>query len=259
MVSTIGMGAWGLGNSHDTTVRESEVKSLRRGIELGLNLIDTAEIYGEGRSEQLVGQAIKENRERVFLATKVSEYHLKYDDVIEACDGSLARLNVGCIDLYQVHWPNPSVPIRETMKAMEHLAIEGKVKHIGVSNFSVDDIEKARACLSRHEIVSNQVKYSLLSRKAEESIIPYCEREKITVIAYSPLERGGIPSARIPKHLLTNYQLTAAQLLLNWVTHREGVVAIPKAAKIGHVEENAKSIEQKLSSEDLNLLSRAFA
>jgi diketogulonate reductase-like aldo/keto reductase len=254
-VSVIGMGTWNMGTTRNPKERLEQLDSLRRGIELGMNLIDTAEAYGDGKSEQLVAEAVKDGRDSVFIATKVWPNHLHYDDVIEACKRSIQRLGVKQIDLYQVHWPNPHIPIRETMNAMEKLVRDGLVRHIGVSNFSVEQTKEAQEALTKSELVSNQVEYSLSQRAIERDTIPYCEKEKITVIAYSPLGSGNMPASLVPHSILEKYKLTPAQVILNWVTFREGVVAIPKSAKRNHTEENAGAISVKLSEKDYALMS----
>lgn len=253
-VSTLGMGTWRFGAYHTPEERQSQVSALRRGIELGMNLIDTAETYSSGRSEEIVRDAIKGVREKVFIATKVAPGHLHHDDVIAACRASLQRLGVSYVDLYQIHWPDPQVPIQETMSAMEKLASDGLTRYIGVSNFSVRETEGARAALSRHEVVSNQVEYSLENRQVESELLPYCAREKITLIAYSPLARGRI-SGSVPGAVLQKYHMTPAQAMLNWVTRHEQVVAIPKAANVSHLEENASSISVRLESAEYDRIS----
>jgi diketogulonate reductase-like aldo/keto reductase len=240
-ISTIGMGTWKMGAYDTLEERLSQVAALRRGIELGINHIDTAEMYARGRSEEVVGEAIKGKRKDLFIASKVSPEHLHADDVIRACKASLERLGTSYIDLYQVHWPNPRIPIKETVSAMERLVKDGTIRYIGVSNFSVRETEEARAALTGSELVSNQVEYSLGNRQVEGDVLPYCTREKITLIAYSPLARGNIPD-NIPEPILRKYKMTPAQAALNWVTREEQVVAIPKAANIAHVEQNASSV-----------------
>jgi diketogulonate reductase-like aldo/keto reductase len=258
-VPTIGMGTWKMADTTTKGEWAAQVAALQTGIELGLTLIDTAESYGDGRSERLVGEALQGRRESVFLATKVSPGNLRYDDVLEACDRSLQRLGTKHIDLYQVHWPNTAIPIGETMKAMEVLVREGKVRYIGVSNFGVQEMKDAQDSLSKSELASDQVEYSATARGIERQVIPYCERQKVSVIAYSPLSRGAIPSNAIPKSLSQRYQMTPAQVVLNWLTHRESVIAIPKAARSDHVEENAKSVDRRFGPEDYMLLSQSFA
>lgn len=254
-VSVIGMGTWKIGNFKTNEERRAQVNALKRGIELGINLIDTAEMYSHGKSEEVVADAINGVRERVFIASKVSPENLRYDDVIRACRASLARLGTRYIDLYQVHWPNPRIPIQETMSAMEALVRDGAIRFIGVSNFSVPETEEARAALAKNEVVSNQVEYSLTNRHVESEILPYCAREKVTLIAYSPLARGHIVSS-IPKPILQKYKLTPAQAMLNWVTRDEHVVAIPKAASIPHIEEDASSVSVRFTPAEYDELSK---
>jgi diketogulonate reductase-like aldo/keto reductase len=254
-VSAIGMGTWRVGSYGSQEERAEQIQAVRRGIELGINLIDTAEMYGDGRSERLIGEAIADRHDSVFIATKVWPNHLHHDDVIASCNGSLQRLGVRHIDLYQVHWPNASVPMRETMGAMEELVRAGKVNHIGVSNFSVQQVNEAREALTRSELVSNQVEYSLANRSAEIELLPYCKKERITLIAYSPLARGAIPESRIPAALQQKYEMTPAQIMLNWATRFEEVVAIPKAARVGHVEENAASVSVRFAQSEYDRIS----
>ncbi len=256
-IPVLGMGTWEIGDAQDER-RALEIQALRRGIELGMTLIDSAEMYGYGNAEKLVGQAIKGKRDDVFIASKVSPEHFGYEDVLGSCENSIRRLGVEHIDLYQLHWPSDQVPIKETMKAMEELVAHGKIRYIGVSNFSVAQTLKAREALPRSEIVSNQVRYSLTRRSIEAELLPFCEKEKLTVIAYSPLDTGKLPTGRIPQALLDKYAMTPAQLMLNWVTYKEAVVAIPKAAKAEHVEKNAAAVSTRISPDDYEALSRIF-
>jgi diketogulonate reductase-like aldo/keto reductase len=233
--------------------KQEKIEAIKTGIEGGMNLIDTAEIYG---SEPLVAEAMKGyQRDSLFIATKVWPTHLSYDDVIKSCMRSLERLSTSYIDLYQVHWPNPRIPIKETMKAMEKLVSDGKIRYIGVSNFSLTQLREAEEALSKQEIVSNQVEYSLVSRSIEKDILPYAEKEKITIIAYSPLARGNIPIDLIPRDILEKYRATPAQIMLAWVTKRDNVVAIPKAANPEHMRENILASNIILEDKDYTRLS----
>ena len=256
-IPTIGMGTWRIGSYHSAEERAAQIRALKRGVELGMNFIDTAEIYASGRSEEVVGEAVKDVRDRVFIASKVAPGHLHHDAVIRACRASLRRLGTSCIDLYQVHWPDSSVPIKETMAAMEELVKDGSIRHIGVSNFSVEETDDARAALAKNEIVSNQVEYSLSSRSVEPDILSYCHNEKLTLIAYSPLARGRIADV-IPQPLLRKYNMTPAQVMLNWVTRDQQVVAIPKAADIGHLEENASSVSVRFTDAEYGRISKSY-
>ena len=235
-VPVIGMGTWKLGNDER---KEAEV--LKIGVRLGMRLIDTAEAYG---TEPLVSKAIK-GESGIFIATKVWPTHLRYNDVIMACNASLKKLGVNCIDLYQIHWPNAKVPIKETMRAMERLVDEGKIRYIGVSNFSVTELEEAQATLKGTEIASNQVEYNLLTRNIERNLLKYCGKEKITVIAYSPLARGLLFEKRYSELLDLLASIgrkrgkSAAQVALNWLISKGNVIAIPKASTKKHARENA--------------------
>jgi diketogulonate reductase-like aldo/keto reductase len=256
-ISAIGMGTWRMG-SLDPDTRKAELETIRFGLEAGINLIDTAESYGSGESEKLVGEAVRGIRDSVFLATKVSPENLSYDNVIKSCYRSLERLGTSYIDLYQIHWPNPRIPIKQTMRAMEKLVNEGKIRYIGVSNFSLQQLKEAEEALSRAEVVSNQVEYSFAVRSIEKDMLPYAEKEKITVIAYSPLARGKIPTNLIPDNLLSKYNATPAQVILAWVGKSESVVPIPKSANPEHMRENAAASDIILDEPDYIRLSSLF-
>ncbi len=247
-IPAIGMGTWQLGTNSET------LAALKKGLELGDNFIDTAEIYG---TEPLVGEAVK-GRDGVFIASKIWPAHFDYDSVLKACDASLKRLGVKCIDLYQLHWPNYTVPIEETMSAMEHLQKEGKIRHIGVSNFNVKEFQEAQACLSHSDIVSNQVEYSIIMREPEaDGLIDFCKRENITLIAYSPFGSGALFNTK-RRQLLdelaaigSKYGMTAAQSALVWLIKKEPVVAIPKASTEKHLAENIAAMGKRLKSEEV--------
>ncbi len=252
LIPEVGLGAWEY---------RGGIPPLQRGIDLGASLIDTAEIYG---TEEVVGEAIAGRREHVFLATKVSGDHLKYDQVLRAADASLRRLRTEVIDLYQVHWPNPRVPIADTMRAMETLADAGKVRFIGVSNFTPAELQEAQSCLSRHAIVANQIEYSLLHRRIEADL-PFYQRHHITVIAYSPLARGDLFSSRprrgldLLRAVAQESGRTVAQVALNWCLSRPGVVTIPKTDHLARVDELCGASGWRLSPEQVATLDRAFS
>ena len=255
-ISTVGMGTWKIGVYSGLSERAEQVRALRLGIELGCNLIDTAEMYANGRSEEVIAEAVGDLREAVFIASKVSPENLHHDDVIAACNRSLKRLGTRYIDLYQVHWPNPAIPIRETMSAMEDLVREGKVRYVGVSNFSVRQTKEAEIALPKSELVSNQVEYSLANRSAEARILPYCEKEGLTLIAYTPLAKGRVPKELIPRAICAKYNVTPIQVMLNWVTRSESVVAIPKSADVKHIEENMSSVACRFLDEEYSEIGR---
>lgn len=251
----IGLGTWQY---------RGGIEPLRKGIALGAFLIDTAEMYG---TEEAVGEAIRSQRDQVFIATKVSGNHLRYDDVIKAAQQSLKRLGVNYVDLYQIHWPDPGVPIRETMRAMETLVDEGKVKFIGVSNFYLRNLEEAQACMTKYRIVSNQVKYSLLQRGIEEDMLPYCQKNQVTIIAYSPIGRGELTSKpllrqrgafNVLQNIAQQTGKTMAQVALNWCIAKPHVIAIPKSDRTERVVENCQASGWRLSREHIDALSRAF-
>lgn len=231
---------------------------LRAGMALGAYFIDTAESYG---TEEVVAQAIQGIRKNVFLATKVYPRHFRYSDVISAAEASLKRLNTDYIDLYQLHWPNATIPIEETMGAMEQLADSGKVRFIGVSNFYVHDLKKAQNAMSKHKIVSNQVRYSVIDRSIESGLLEYCRQHNVTIIAHSPLATGLTRiKAKDPERVIDKVgqarSKTAAQIALSWCIAKKGIVTIPKANSVEHVKENCAASDFQLSPEELQLLDR---
>ena len=241
-----------------------EVRALKLGLDLGMRFIDTAEMYARGHSEEVVAEAIREERESVFIATKVSPENLSYDNVLHSCESSLRRLKTSYVDLYQIHWPNSRIPIQDTMRAMEKLTAEGKVRQVGVSNFSKKQTREAQEALSKTSLASNQVEYSLVERSIEKELLPYCTSEHVTVIAYTPLSRGRLTTGRdrggrILDEIASKYGKTRAQVALNWLIVKEAVVAIPKASDPEHVKENAGAAGWKLRKEDQEALNEAFS
>jgi len=290
-ISAIGIGMWQAGGkAWGADVRDADCrKAMERAVELGINLVDTAEAYGDGHSETVMNRAIKAvGRDNVFVATKVGGWHLRPDDVKKACEGSLRRLGVREIDLYQIHWPDPwsQVPLRQTMKALEALSRTGKIRHIGVSNFAVRDLEEAQSHLARSSIVSNQVRYNMLQRDVEAEVVPYCKRNGIAVLAWSPIGKGVLsgkyhdgkrPKDRVrsdedlfkPANLRAVAPLvrelrrigrargkTAAQVALAWLRRSHHVVPIPGAKRPAQAEENAGAAGCSLTSAELGALSR---
>jgi len=294
-VSEIGLGMWQAGGTAwgaDVTDDDC-MAAMRRAHELGVTLIDTAEGYGAGHSEEVVGRAVKEiGRDNVVIATKVAGSHLREELVPRACEASLKRLGVSEIDLYQIHWPDPwdQNPLRRTMRALEKLHNEGKIRHIGVSNFAVRDLEEARAALSRTDIVEDQVYWSLLHRTLEEELVPYCIKEGIGILAWSPLNQGlltgkylagpkpeddvrkGNKSFRdgnlaeigklvaLLKEVGANRGKTAAQVALNWLMRQAGtVVPIPGAKNPAQAEENTGAAGWTLSDPEVRRISEFSA
>src|SRR5579863_9968887 len=239
MVPEIGVGVWRYGGG---------VEPLRKAIDSGASLIDTAEAYG---TENVVGQAIKGIRDTVFIATKVSGSHLRYDEVLKAADASLRRLDSSHVDLYQIHWPNSLVPIEETMRAMETLVDRGLVKYIGVSNFSTSELREAQRAMKKYPIVANQVLYNLSRREIEDELMPYCQATNVTIIAFTPLDSGRLArkteyptnpkGMKALERVANETGKTLGQVALNWCTSRPGVIAIPKSNSTARVVENTQA------------------
>ena len=232
-----------------------QIAAIRLGLDLGLTLLDTAEVYGNGFSEEVIGQAIHNNRSKVFLASKFSPENAAFKNVIYSAEKTLLRLKTDYIDLYQVHWPNPKIPISETMAAMEQLVSDGKILNIGVSNFSKLELIEAQNSLQDCKIFSNQVEYNLFDRFIEQEILSYCQSNGINVIAYSPLFRGkvvdGEKSKKLMVELSSKYNATFSQIALSWLTSKELVYAIPKSTKEVNIRENASALNLKLDLEDI--------
>jgi len=266
-VPVLGLGTWGIGGFSTKSVAgdDDDIRALRLGLDLEMRFIDTAEMYASGHTEEVVAKAIEGRRESVFLATKVSPQHFSYEGVLKSCDASLKRLRTNYVDLYQAHWPNPRIPIPETMRGMEKLVKDGKVRFIGVSNFSVEQTRQAQDALSTVDVVSNQVEYSLLDRSIEADLLPYAEKEQITIIAYSPLARGKISSVsnrenrwRILDEIAEKHGKTRNQVALNWLIAKQPVVAIPKSANSAHLQENLGGQGWRMFKEDEESLNGAF-
>ncbi len=264
-IPVVGLGTWGIGGemSPDPSRDEVGIQALRLGLDLDMKFIDTAEMYAAGHSEEIVARALEGRRDKVFVASKVSPRHFAQDDVLAAAKRSLKRLGLKQMDLYQLHWPNPKIPISETMRAMEKLVSDGLTRYIGVSNFSVEQMKEAQESLSHEKIVSNQVEFSLIDKSAETRILPYCQKEGLTLIAYSPLGQGKIPRGRgssfkILDEIAGKLGKRRTQVALGWVLQHDSVVAIPKAADPEHLKENAEVADWKLASEDYQRLAKAF-
>lgn len=263
-IPAIGQGTMGIGGhfSIDSTHDEKWIKLLKLGIDLGMNFIDTAEVYGAGHSEEIVGEVVHGIRDNVFIATKVSPEHCTYKSVIKSAEASLKRLKTDWIDLYQIHWPNPRIPVDETMRAMERLIDDEKVRFIGLSNFSINEFKNAQSALSHTSIVSIQHEYNLLDRTAEQEIIPFCRERNIISIAWSPLIQGKIAPADSRMGTLlkiaSDYNMTVAQLVINWLCQDPGVVAIPKSSNERHLRENAEALNYYISESEYRLISEIF-
>lgn len=266
-VSVIGMGtyydpAWiVLSRLGIMRSRERKMQAIRLGLENGINLIDTAEIYG---SEPLIGEVIRDfPRDELFIATKVWPSHLRYEAVIKAAQASLRRLGVKYIDLYQIHFPNSRVPIEETMRAMEYLVDKGIIRFIGLSNFNLSQIIKAQQALKKYEIVSIQMPYSLIDRRIEADIIPYAKRENIAILCYYPLGHGKLVS-NFPREIIelvsrNHGPKTPAQIALNWIiTKHENAFPIPRASNPDHVRENLDAVHWRLNDYEVKVIEESI-
>lgn len=251
-IGTCLMGGEDYGPS-DYSNDEKYVKSIQDAIKLGYTHIDTAEIYGGGHTEELVGKAIKDfDRKKLFITTKVSKEHLKYEDVINSAKNSLRRLGTDYIDLYLLHRPNPSIPIKETMKAMNHLIANKIIRYIGVSMFSIEQLQEAQK-YSKYPIVTNQLKFSIY-KKSDIKTANYCRENNIIVTAYKIFGRGMIKSNKISliSDLSKKYNKTEAQILLKWVISKKNMIAIFKSTSNAHLKENKDIFDFKLTDEEKN-------
>ena len=263
-IPVLGQGTMGLGGFLATDKDDDSVyiKAIKLGIDYGLTFIDTAEVYGNGHAEKLVGRAVKKQRSRVFIATKVSPEHLAYEDIIQACEGSMKRLATDYIDLYQIHWPNPVIPIKETMEAMKYLREQGKIRFIGASNFSLEQIRESMEIFGKEGFISVQSEYNLFDRSIECDILPFCEENDLLTIAYSPLDQGYIAQGNSGIEILDNiaqkYGKTRSQIVLNWLIRHTNVIAIPKAVNAEHIKQNAVAADFEIDQADIQTIDRTF-
>jgi len=257
-VPVIGQGTWNL----ERADRAEAVAALRRGLDAGMTHVDTAEMYGAGRVEELVGEAIAGRRDEVFLVSKVLPEHASFAGVLAACEASLRRLATDRLDLYLLHWASRH-QIEQTIAGFERLVRDGKIRHYGVSNFDTGELERALALAGPDRIACNQVLYHLEERAIEHAVLPWCERHGMAVVAYSPFGSGRFPGARSPGgRLLAEIAqargATPRQVALAFLVRRAGVSTIPKAARVEHALENAAAGELTLSAEEEARLDRAF-
>jgi diketogulonate reductase-like aldo/keto reductase len=254
-IPALGQGTWHMGE--DRRRRNDEIAALRLGIDLGMSLIDTAEMYGDGGAEELVGEAIEGRRDEVFLVSKVLPHHATARGTIQACDHSLLRLGVDQIDLYLLHWRGP-VPLDETLEGFDTLMGAGKIRNWGVSNFDIADMEKLIDLPGGEEVSTDQVLYNLQYRGMEFDLLPWCESRGVPIMAYSPVEQGQLLTHPVLRSVAARHHATPAQAALAWVLRRDSVCAIPKASKPAHVRENRAALDLRLSADDLAELDRAF-
>ena len=257
-VPVLGQGTWRMGEARGK--RSDEVNALRTGIDLGMTLIDTAEMYADGGAEEVVGEAIKGRRDDVFIVSKFYPQNATPQKMRQACDRSRKRLGTDRIDLYLLHWRG-SVPLRQTLDGFGELLAAGKIRHAGVSNFDVDDSEELARLSGWEPVVANEVLYNLERRGPELDLIPWWWKRHRPTIAYSPIEEGLLTTKR--HHALASvasrHDATAAQVALAWTIRAPGVIAIPKAATVAHVKENRGAVDIKLTTRDLEELDASFA
>lgn len=255
-VPVLGQGTWEMGD--DIAKRPQEIEALRTGLDLGMSLIDTAEMYANGGAEEVVSEAIKGRRNETFIVTKVLPQNASRKGTVEACEKSLQRLKTDYIDLYLLHWRG-SFPLEETFAAFRSLKKAGKILNYGVSNFDVSDMEEALALVEKDEIVTNQVLYNLNSRGIEWDLLPWCQERKISIMAYTPIGSDGkLLNHPTVKQIATRHSATPAQVALAWVLRQRGVITIPKASNPQHVVANRAALDLRLTAEDLKELDQAF-
>jgi diketogulonate reductase-like aldo/keto reductase len=254
-VAALGQGTWKM--AEDRRRRAEEIAALRLGIELGMTLIDTAEMYGEGKTEELVGEAIAGLRDEVFLVSKVYPHNASRGGVAQACDRSLRRLKTDRVDLYLLHWPG-SIPIAETVEGFSALKRAGKIRHWGVSNLDRDEMEELYAVPGERACATNQVLYNLSRRGPEYDLMPWMEERRIPLMAYSPIEQGRLRSAGALQEVAQKRGATPYQIALAWVMRRPDVIAIPKAGRSEHVRENRKAADITLDDTDLAAIEAAY-
>ncbi|HXJ02909.1 MAG TPA: aldo/keto reductase [Micropepsaceae bacterium] len=254
-VPALGQGTWTMGDA--SRRRKEEVAALRLGMDLGMTLIDTAEMYASGGAEEVVGEAIAGRRDEAFIVSKVMPGNASRRGTITACEKSLKRLKIDAIDLYLLHWPG-AAPISETVDAFVTLKKAGKIRHWGVSNFDVDEMEELVALPDGAAVATNQVMYNLKRRGIEFDLIPWCAQRNIPIMAYSPLDQGRLLRSRELETIAARHKATAAQAALAWLLHQEQVIVIPKAGSDAHVRENHGALSVKLDAKDLAEIDRAF-
>jgi diketogulonate reductase-like aldo/keto reductase len=257
-VPVIGQGTWFIDNAD----RRSAIAALRRGLDLGLTHIDTAEMYGSGAAEEVVAEAIAGRREEVFLVSKVLPQNASQKGTLAACERSLARLRTDHLDCYLLHWPGRH-PLGETIAAFEHLKRAGKISSWGVSNFDVPDLERLIQSGGEGNIACNQVLYHLQERAIEHAVIPWCERHNVAVVAYSPFGHGQFPTThtfggRVLKQIADAHQATLRQVALRFLVRRSMLLAIPKAASLEHIAENAGAGDLHLTEAEITQIDQAF-
>lgn len=254
-VPVLGQGTWYMGDH--ASRRAEEIATLRLGLDFGMTLVDTAEMYGDGASEKLVGEAIAGRRDEVFLVSKVLPSNATRHGTIAACERSLKRLGTDRIDLYLLHWRGRT-PFAETIAAFEALQDAGKIRHWGVSNMDVDDMREIARAHGGDAMAVNQVLYNLTRRGIEYDLLPQAQKRGLPVMAYSPIEQGRLAEYSEVQDIADRHGVASAQIALAWVLRQQGVIAIPKASTPAHVQQNRAALELQLTAQDLAELDDAF-
>jgi diketogulonate reductase-like aldo/keto reductase len=254
-IPALGQGTWQM--AEDTSRRTQEINALRLGLELGMTLIDTAEMYGEGAAEELVAEAIAERRDEVFLVSKVYPHHASRSGVVQACERSLKRLRTDRLDLYLLHWRG-SVPLEDTVAGFEELRRSGKIRHWGVSNFDTSDMEELVRVDDGANCATNQVLYNVTRRGPEFDLSPWMAARRMPLMAYSPIEQGRLPRSGALQAIGDKHGASAFQIALAWLLQQRGVIAIPKAGDLDHMRDNHRALQIGLSPEELKAINTQF-
>ena len=254
-IPALGQGTWQI--AEDTSRRAQEINALRLGLELGMTLIDTAEMYGEGAAEELVAEAIAGRRDEAFLVSKVYPHHASRSGVVQACERSLKRLRTDRLDLYLLHWRG-SVPLEDTVAGFEELRRSGKIRYWGVSNFDTSDMEELAQVADGANCATNQVLYNVTRRGPEFDLIPWMAAHRMPLMAYSPIEQGRLPQSGALKAIGDKHGASAFQIALAWLLQQPGVIAIPKAGRPDHVRDNQRALEITLTPEELKAIDAQF-
>ena len=255
----VGFGTWSIGgdSTPNPELDSASMTALRSALEIGYTHFDTAEMYASGHSEELVGQAVRESsekREELFITSKVTPSHLKYDDVLNACDNSLRRLKMDYIDLYLIHWPGTGIKYEDTFRALNKLVRDGKVKHLGVSNFDIKLLKQAQS-LSETPIFTNQVPYSISDRSyVKNGMLDYCQRNDILLTAYSPVDEGRLKVNQLLRSIAEAHKATPYQIALAWLISQTRVITIPMSFDPKHIKENFEAAEIELTSAEIKQL-----
>jgi diketogulonate reductase-like aldo/keto reductase len=254
-VPAFGQGTWHMGE--DRRRAAEEAAALRLGIELGTTLIDTAEMYGNGRAEEIVAEAAQGERDRLFIVSKVLPYNASQKGVIEACERSLKRLKTDRIDLYLLHWRG-SVPLADTLAGFARLQRDGKIRHHGFSNFDLNDMEEWVELAGGETVAANQILYNLTRRGPEFELIPWCRERRIAIMAYTPLGQGRMLQDKALAEVAARHGASPAQVALAWLLRQDGMIVIPKATQPEHVRDNRGALDLRLTADDLAVIDRAF-